>query len=97
MQALLILTVKNEASFLLEWLAHHLTCGFTHVLAYSNDCSDGTDLMLDRLAAMGHVTHVRNQGPHDEGPQWAALKAADKHPRDESPPTGSCSAMSMNS
>ena len=80
MRALMILTVKNEAAFLLEWLAHHLTVGFTNVLAFSNDCSDGTDLMLDRLQAMGHVTHVRNTGPHAEGPQWAALKAADRHP-----------------
>ncbi len=80
MRALLILTVKNEGSFLLEWLAHHLACGFDHVLAYSNDCADGTDLMLDRLAALGHVTHIRNDGPHDQGPQWAALKAADNHP-----------------
>jgi hypothetical protein len=80
MRALLILTVKNEGSFLLEWLAHHLACGFDHVLVYSNDCSDGTDLMLDRLAALGHVTHIRNDGPHDQGPQWAALNAADKHP-----------------
>ncbi len=80
MRALLVLTVKNEASFLLEWLAHHRACGFTDVLAFSNDCSDGTDLMLDRLAAMGGLTHIRNTGPHDEGPQWAALKAADKHP-----------------
>ena len=80
MRALLILTVKNEAAFLLEWLAHHRACGFTDVLAFSNDCSDGTDLMLDRLAAMGGLIHVRNTGPHDEGPQWAALKAADKHP-----------------
>ena len=31
MRALLILTVKNEASFVLEWLAHHLACGFDHV------------------------------------------------------------------
>ena len=80
MRALIILTVKNEASFLLEWLAHHRTCGFTDVLAFSNDCSDGTDLMLDRLQDMGLVTHIHNSGPHDEGPQWAALKAADKHP-----------------
>jgi hypothetical protein len=36
--------------------------------------------MLDRLQAMGQLTHIRNDGPHDEGPQWAALKAADKHP-----------------
>ncbi|MBC7476564.1 MAG: glycosyltransferase family 2 protein [Pseudorhodobacter sp.] len=80
MRALLILTVKNEGSFLLEWLAHHQACGFDHVLAFSNDCADGTDLMLDRLAVLGHVTHVRNTGPHDKGPQWAALKAADTHP-----------------
>lgn len=79
MRATLVLTVKNEAAFLLEWLAHHRTCGFTDVLAFSNDCSDGTDLMLDRLAAMGGLTHIRNDGPHGEGPQWAALKLADRH------------------
>ncbi len=81
MQATLVLTVKNEGAFLVEWLAHHRACGFTDVLAFSNDCTDGTDAMLDRLAQMGWVTHIRNDGPHDEGPQWAALKAADKHPR----------------
>ncbi len=80
MRALAILTVRNEAAFLLEWLAHHKACGFTDFLVFSNDCTDGTDAMLDRLAEMGELTHVRNDGPHDEGPQWAALKAADKHP-----------------
>src|SRR3990167_3196305 len=80
MRALAILCVKNEGAFLLEWLAHHRATGFTDVLVFSNDCSDGTDLMLDRLAAMGWLTHVRNDGQHPEGPQWAALKAADKHP-----------------
>ena len=80
MKALAILTVKNEGAFLLEWLAHHRAVGFDDFLVYSNDCSDGTDLMLDRLAAMGWLTHVRNDGPHPQGPQWAALKAADRHP-----------------
>jgi Glycosyl transferase family 2 len=75
-----ILTVRNEGAFLLEWLAHHRACGFTDFLVFSNDCDDGTDAMLDRLATMGWLTHVRNDGPHDEGPQWAALKAADRHP-----------------
>ena len=49
MRALAILCVKNEGAFLLEWLAHHRASGFTDVLVFSNDCSDGTDLMLDRL------------------------------------------------
>lgn len=80
MKALAILTVKNEGAFLLEWLAHHRAVGFDDFLVYSNDCSDGTDRMLDRLAEMGWLTHVRNDGPHPQGPQWAALKAADRHP-----------------
>jgi len=80
MRALAILTVKNEAAFLLDWLAHHSACGFTDFLVFSNDCSDGTDAMLDRLAAMGWLTHVRNDANLPEGPQWAALKAADRHP-----------------
>lgn len=80
MRVLAILTVKNEGAFLLEWLAHHRAIGFTDFLVFSNDCSDGTDAMLDRLAAMGLLTHVRNPGPWSEGPQWAALKTADRHP-----------------
>ncbi|MBZ4022363.1 glycosyl transferase family 2 [Rhodobacter sp. TJ_12] len=80
MRALAILTVKNEAAFLLEWLAHHRAVGFTDFLVFSNDCTDGTDALLDRLQALGQLTHVPNPGPWPEGPQWAALKAADKHP-----------------
>ena len=79
MRALLITSVKNEASFLLEWLAHHREVGFTDFLVFSNDCSDGTDLMLDRLQELGLLTHLRNPGPHEIGPQWAALRTADRH------------------
>jgi hypothetical protein len=80
MRVTVVLTVKNEGAFLLEWLAHHRAAGITDFLVFSNDCTDGTDLMLDRLAAMGWLTHVPNPGPHPEGPQWAALKQADRHP-----------------
>lgn len=79
MRVLAILTVRNEASFLLEWLAHHRACGVTDFLVFSNDCTDGTDRMLDRLQAMGWLTHQRNDGPHDKGPQWQALRAAARH------------------
>ena len=75
-----VLCVKNEGAFLLEWLAHHRACGVTDFLVFSNDCDDGTEAMLDRLAALGWVTHLPNPGPHPEGPQWAALKQADRHP-----------------
>ncbi len=80
MRALIVTCVKNEAAFVVEWLAHHRRVGFDHALVFSNDCSDGTELMLDRLQDIGWLTHVRNPGPHAKGPQWDALKAADRHP-----------------
>ena len=46
-----ILCVKNEGAFVLDWLAHHRAAGITDFLVCSNDCSDGTDALLDRLAA----------------------------------------------
>lgn len=75
-----VLCVRDEGAFLIDWLAHHRACGVTDFLVFSNDCRDGTDAMLDRLAALGWVTHIRNDGPHDRGPQWAALGAASRHP-----------------
>ena len=80
MKVTAILTLRNEAVFLPEWLAHHRAIGFSDFLVFSNDCQDGTDLLLDRLADLGWLTHMRNPGPHDKGPQWDALKAADHHP-----------------
>ena len=79
MRALAILTVRNEAAFLLEWLAHHQAVGFTDFVVFSNDCDDGTDVLLDRLETLGHLTHVRNDGPYDKGGiQFTALKRAAK-------------------
>jgi hypothetical protein len=74
-----VLCLRNEGAFVLDWLAHHLACGVTHVVALSNDCQDGTDAILDRLAELGHVTHIRNDGPYDKGGiQFTGLKLADK-------------------
>ncbi len=79
-----ILCVRNEGAFLREWLAHHRGVGFTDFLVFSNDCTDGTDAMLDRLQEMGELTHLRNDAPdgkaHEGGVQWAAMKRADRHP-----------------
>lgn len=52
--------VKNEGPFLLEWIAFNRMIGVTDQLFYSNDCSDGTDTMLDALAGHGVVTHLAN-------------------------------------
>ena len=81
MRLLAILCLRNEGAFLLEWLAHHRAAGITDFLVFSNDCQDGTDDMLDRLAEMGWLEHHRNDGPYDKGGiQFTALKAAAKLP-----------------
>lgn len=82
MRHLAILCVRNEAAFLLEWLAHHRAVGFDDFLVFSNDCDDGTDTILDHLAEMSLLTHVRNEGPYEAGGiQFTALKAAAKMPQ----------------
>lgn len=52
--------MKDEGPFILEWLAWHKAMGLGEVTVFTNDCSDGTDLILDRLAEMGHVQHLPN-------------------------------------
>jgi hypothetical protein len=74
-----ILTVRDEGAFLVEWLAHHRAIGVTDFLVFSNDCSDGTDMMLGRLQAAGWLTHVP-QTVGRKGAQWQALTAAATHP-----------------
>ena len=76
---LFISTMKNEGPYILEWLAYHRVIGFSQFLIYTNDCTDGTTDLLDRLAVLGCVQHERNvvlrRGPHK-----SALKYAKEHP-----------------
>lgn len=79
MRFLAILTIRNEAAFLLDWIAHHKAVGFTDILVFSNNCADGSDAMLDRLEALGQLVHIRNEGPyHNRGVQFTALEMAPK-------------------
>ncbi|MEL6679448.1 MAG: glycosyltransferase family 2 protein, partial [Pseudomonadota bacterium] len=79
MRALVVTTLRNEGPYILEWLAHYRALGFSDVLAFSNDCDDGTDAMLDRLAEMGALTHIRTQRGA-RSVQWEALAEGSEHP-----------------
>ena len=67
--------VKNEGPFLLEWIAYNRLLGVTDFLFYSNDCTDGTDLLLDRLATEPWLTHLPNPA-EGRNYQMEALKHA---------------------
>ena len=51
-------SMRDEGPFVVEWVAHHLVVGFDRILIASNDCSDGTDLLLRALADRGYVSHL---------------------------------------
>jgi hypothetical protein len=78
--ACLIATVKDEGPWLLEWVAHNRAIGFAGMVVASNDCTDGTDAMLDRLQAMGWLRHVRNAPPWPNGIQVDAYEKCRRWP-----------------
>ncbi len=77
----LISCLRNEGPFILEWVAHHLGLGFDAIHIASNDCTDGSDILLDALARAGVITHTPNPLKPGEIPQhagYAKIRAA--HP-----------------
>jgi len=80
-RTVIVTTMKNEGPFILDWIAYHRAIGIDGFLIYSNDCSDGTDTLLDLLQARGLVQH-RDNPFRGTGlkPQHAALQAAEAEP-----------------
>ncbi|WP_103258578.1 glycosyltransferase family 2 protein [Tabrizicola aquatica] len=70
--SVLISAQKDEGPFLLEWLAYHRVIGFERIIVASNDCTDGSDALLDALHAAGEVVHLTNRVGPDEIPQKKA-------------------------
>ncbi len=63
--------MKDEAPFILEWIAYHRSIGVTDFLVFTNDCSDVTVPLLDALDRRGIVRHLPNpstvlKSPHHQ-------------------------------
>ena len=72
--------MKDEGPYVVEWIAHHLAVGFSDLVVFTNDCSDGTDAMLIRLEELGLAHHRRNAIPEGLRPQPSALNYAQDEP-----------------
>jgi hypothetical protein len=72
--------MKNEAPYILEWIAYHRAIGIDNFMIYTNDCTDGTDAILGRLMEMGIVQHRNNDNWKGNSPQQHALNKALKEP-----------------
>ena len=77
MRACLVVTVRDEAPYILEWVAYHRVIGFTDIIVFQNDSTDFTHQILRQLQATGAIAYRYNsavRGRH----QVRAYKRATK-------------------
>ena len=72
--------MKNEAPYIIEWVAYHRAMGVDNFLIYTNGCEDGTSEILDRLQGLGVLQHRNNDNWKGNSPQQYALNQALKEP-----------------
>lgn len=72
--------MKNEAPYILEWVAYHRAMGVDNFLIYTNGCEDGTSELLDRLQDLGVLQHRNNDDWKGNSPQQYALNQSLKEP-----------------
>ncbi|MEJ1158757.1 glycosyltransferase family 2 protein [Prosthecomicrobium sp. N25] len=67
---------KNEAPYLLEWIAFHRLAGFERIILFDNGSTDEGPALLAGLARAGVVELRRQPDPPDIGPQFHAYASA---------------------
>jgi hypothetical protein len=75
-RSVLVATAKNEAPYLLEWVAHHLELGFDDILLYQNDSDDLTHETMTLLQEMGVVAYADNRAAPGRHQIRAYLRAS---------------------
>lgn len=71
-RCVLVTAVRNEAPFLLEWIAYHRLIGFSRIVVLSNTSDDGTEDILAALAEAGEIAHYHVDPEPGHSPQYAA-------------------------
>lgn len=77
MASILFSAMRNEAPFLLDWIAYHRVIGFDKICIVTNDCTDGSYLLLGKLAAAGVIEHFDQSVPGEASPQRMAVQMLD--------------------
>ena len=64
--------MKNEAPYILEWIAYHRAIGVDRFFVADNASDDGTSELLKALSAIGIVDYLSFPGRRDQPPQLPA-------------------------
>lgn len=65
---------KDEAPYILEWIAFHISIGIDFFYIADNESSDGTTALLEALEKMKLIKHIRFRTPKDSPPQLPAYE-----------------------
>ena len=87
---LLVTSVRNESPYLAEWIAWHKMIGYDHFLVYTNDNSDNTKEILEKISRLGYLTWFELFPTADEKPQILAFKRAMEWIHEKKPDWISC-------
>lgn len=74
--ACVVTAVRNEAPWLIEWIAHYKAMEFDHIIVVYNDSDDGTKEILDHLDRRGDVIAICNEVRAGVSPQKKAFNSA---------------------
>ena len=77
-KTVLFTAVKNEAPFIIEWIAYHRAIGFDQIIVCSNDCDDGTEEILEALAKNNEIDHISHKVKVGVSPQMQAARMVEK-------------------
>ncbi|MGB7318259.1 MAG: glycosyltransferase family 2 protein [Planktotalea sp.] len=72
----LVACMRNEGPFIVEWVAYHRVIGFDRIVICSNDCTDGSDALLDALDRANVITHLPHDIPDGDTPQDSGIRTA---------------------
>ena len=75
-QVAAMLMARDEGINLLEWIAHYQAIGVQRIFVYTNDNTDGSDALLDTLAAHDVITLIRHRSAPGVNVQRKALQHA---------------------
>lgn len=85
-----ITSMRNEASYILEWVAWNIYIGFNKVVVFTNDNTDETLSILEGLKAFGVVDFQELFPGPDEKPQMVAFAAGAKWVNENRPESVCC-------
>lgn len=63
MRIALICSIKDEAPYIIDWIAYHRALGVTDFYVFQNDSVDGTDTLCQALSDAGHIHYFDNSNP----------------------------------